>query len=91
MQIQYSVLGCRIDLYFHDYKLAIKVDEKGHKNRNIAHEIEKRKALEKELSCKFIRINSDEKDFNIFQVINEIHRHIKKSTKKLTKKLTKNL
>ena len=31
MQTQYSVLGCRIDLYFHDYKVAIEVDENGHK------------------------------------------------------------
>ena len=39
-------------------------------------------ALEKELGCKFIRIDPDEEDFNIFKAINEIHRHIKKSTKK---------
>ena len=30
MQAQYSVLGYRIDVYFHDYKLAIEVDEKDH-------------------------------------------------------------
>ena len=36
------------------------------------------KALEKELNCVFIRINPDEKDFNIFKEINKIHRHIKK-------------
>ena len=30
MQTQYSVLGYRIDLYFHEYKLAIEVDELGH-------------------------------------------------------------
>ena len=46
-QTQCSVLGYRIDLYFHDYKLAIEIDEKGHKDRNIYHEIQK--ALEKEL------------------------------------------
>ena len=34
MRMQYSVLGYRIDLYFHDYRLAIEVDEKGHKDRN---------------------------------------------------------
>ena len=39
MQTQYSVLGYRIDLYFHDYKLAIKVGEKGHEDRNIDYEI----------------------------------------------------
>ena len=82
MHTEYSVLEYRIDLYFHDYKLAIEVDEKGHKDRNINHEIQSQKALEKELVCKFIRIDSDEEDFNIFNAINEIHRHIKKSTKK---------
>ena len=29
MQTQYNVLGYRIDLYFHDYKLAIEIDENG--------------------------------------------------------------
>ena len=64
-QTQYSVLGYKIDLYFHDYKLAIEIDEKGHKDRNINHEIEKQKALEKELNCKFIRINFDKKNIYI--------------------------
>ena len=82
MQTQYSVLGYRTDLYFHDYKLAIEVDELGHTNRNIDNEIERQKALEKELNYIFIRINPDEKDFNIFKEINKIHGHIKKSFKK---------
>ena len=60
MQNQYSVLGYRIDLYFHDYKHAIEVDEKGHEDRNIDHEIKRQKAIEKELGCKFIIINPDE-------------------------------
>ena len=77
IQNQYSVLGYRIDLYFHEYKFAIEVDQLGHTNRNINNEIERQKALEKELNCIFIRINPDEKDFNIFQEINKIHRHIK--------------
>ena len=75
MQTQYSVLGYRIDLYFHEYKLAIKVDEFGHTNRNINNKIDREKALEKELNCIFTRINPDEKDFNIFKEINKIHRH----------------
>ena len=32
----------------------------------------------KKNNCIFIRINPDEKDFNIFKEINKIHRHIKK-------------
>ena len=72
--------------YFHDYKLAIEVDENGHEDRNIDHEIKRQKAIEKGLGCEFIRINPDENDFNIFQAINEIHRHINKSIKKSNKK-----
>ena len=92
MQTQYSVLGYRIDLYFHKYKLAIEVDELGHADKNINNEIKRQKALERELNCVFIRINPDEKDFNIFKEINKIHRHIKKSSKKsLVDKISKRL
>ena len=86
MQIQYGVLGYKIYLYFHDHKLAVEIDEKGHKNRNINDEIQRQNALEKNLGCEFIRINLDKKNFNIFKVINEINRHIKKSTKETNKK-----
>ena len=78
MQTQYSVLSYKIDLYFHKYKLAIEVDQLGHVDRNINNEIERRKALERELDCVFIRINSDGTDFSILQAINKICRHIKK-------------
>ena len=86
MQTQYSVLGYKIDLYFHDHKLAVEIGEKGHKDKYIYDEIQKRTALEKELGCKFIRINHDEENFNISKAINEINRHIKKSTKEINKK-----
>ena len=85
MQTQYSVLGYRIDLYFHKYKLAIEVDELGHNDRNIDYEIQRQQALERELNCVFIRINPDAVDFNIFKEINKIHRHINKLTKQQTK------
>ena len=76
IQTQYRGLGYRIDLCFHKHKLVIEVDELGHAG-NINNEIERQKALEKELNCVFIRINPDEKDFNIFKEINKIHRPIK--------------
>ena len=88
MQTQYSVLDYKIDLYFHDYKLAIEIDEKGHKDRNINHETERQKALEKERNCKFIRINPDEDNFNINKANNEIFRYVKESTKEITKTST---
>ena len=39
IQTQCSALGYIIDLYFHDYKIAIEVEEKSHKDINIDHEI----------------------------------------------------
>ena len=82
VQAQYTVIGYRIDLYFHKHKLAIEVDELGHADRNLNNEIERQKALKREYNCVFMRINPDEKDFNIFKEISKIHRHMKKSTKK---------
>ena len=46
IQAQYNVLSYRIDLYFHDYKLAIKIDENGHSDRNINYKIKRQKAIE---------------------------------------------
>ena len=82
MQTQYSVLGYRIDLYFHKHKLAIEVDELEYAGRNLSNVSERQKPPEKELDCVFIRIDPDGKHFNISKEINKIHRHIKKPTKK---------
>ena len=89
MQTQYSVLGYRIDLYFHKYKLTIEVDELGHNDRNIDHEIQKQRALERELDCVFIRIDHDAVDFSIGKEINKIYRHINKSTIQQTEQKSK--
>ena len=89
IQTHYRVLGYEIDIYFHDYKLAVEIDEKDHQDRDISREIERGKALEKELGYKFIRINPGKQNFNIFKAQNEIFRHIKESNKELIKELTK--
>ena len=92
MQTQYTVLNYRIDLHLHKYKLAIKIDELDHNDRNINYEIQRQRALERELNCVFIRVNPDAVDFNIFREINKTHRHIKKSSKKsLIDKISKRL
>ena len=92
MQTQQTVVGYRIDLYFHKYNLAIEADELGHNDRNTTYEIQRQQAVERELNCVFIRVNPDAVDFNIFKEINKIHRHINKLTKKQTKKsITNNL
>ena len=59
MQTKYKVVSYKVDLYFHDYKLAIEVDENGLSDRNIDYEIKRQKAIEQELSCKYIRIDPE--------------------------------
>ena len=49
MQIQYSILGCRIDLYFHDYKRALEIDENVHSARNTDCERKRRKSIKQKL------------------------------------------
>ena len=39
MQTQYKVLSYGIDLYFHDYKVAIEIDKNGYGDRIIVYEI----------------------------------------------------
>ena len=72
MQTQYTVLGYRIDLYFHKYKLAIEVDELGHNDRSADYETQRQRVLEKELDCVFIRNDPDATDFNILKEINRL-------------------
>ena len=49
------------------------IDEYNYEDRDIGCEIKRQKALEKKLGCKFIRINPEKKNFNVFQAINEIY------------------
>ena len=77
-QTQRNVLGYRIYLHFHDYKTAIEVDD-GHSGRNIDYEIKRQIEIEQKLGCKFIRIDPDKENFNVFKAINKIFRCIKQS------------
>ena len=79
--LQHLVLRYRLHLQFPEYKLAIEIDEKVHKDRNLKCEIEKKKAIEKGLGCKFIRINLYGQDFDIFVKICKIYNDINESTK----------
>ena len=46
-QTQYNLLSNRIDLYIHDYNLAIDIDENEHSDRNINYEIKRGKGIKK--------------------------------------------
>ena len=52
-------------MYSPEHKLAIDVDEKGHKDRDWYEDIERQKSIEKELDCEFIRINPYEIDLDM--------------------------
>ena len=82
IQTQYNVLSRRIDLYFHDYMLAIEIDENAHSDRSIDPEIKRQEGKKQELGCKLIRIDPDKEDFDIFRSIHETFRQIKQSTNK---------
>ena len=80
MQTQYSVLGYRIDLYFHGYKLPIETDEYGHSNKNIAYEVKRQKAINRSLVASLLELILTKNIF--FRATTEIFRHIKQSIKK---------
>ena len=89
METQYKVLNYRVDLYFHEYKVAIEIDEKGHKYRYQDYEKQREELIEK-LDCVFITINPDEENCKMQNANNKIFRHSKESIKKLTEESTKN-
>ena len=53
-------------MYFSKHELIVKIDEKGHIDRNQNKENKKQINIEKHLNCKFHRINSDVENFDIF-------------------------
>ena len=73
---QYPVKdGCtryRIHFYLPDYKIAIEVDENGHKDRCKVDEMIRQDSIQRMLKCQFIRCNPDDDQFNIFDLIYQI-------------------
>ena len=60
-------------LHFHDQKLSIEYDVKGHTIGDIDFEVKRQKATGKELICEFMRFNPDDPEFFreiFFKVIN---------------------
>ena len=59
----------------------MEIDKNEHSDRNIDCQIKRQNAIDQELGCKFIRIEPDKEDLDIFKTINEIFKYIKQSTK----------
>ena len=99
-KIQADKNGCkyilfRIDIYFSECFLAVEIDEKGHTDRDLIFEKKRQKALEKNLGCKFIRINTSnakngyDLDYKVGNVQAFIDEFKNKKIKQLEKKLMK--
>jgi very-short-patch-repair endonuclease len=74
---QYNVNNYFIDLYFPEYKLALECDEKQHNvKNNIEKDIIREIYIKDNLDCTFIRYKPYDKEFNIFDIINKIYKHI---------------
>jgi very-short-patch-repair endonuclease len=77
ISLQHKVGKYFIDLYFPKYHLAIECDENDHRGRNQEDEKNREKYISEKLDCKFIRFNPDGKNYDIFELIKNIHNHIK--------------
>lgn len=73
---QYTVGKYRVDLYFPHYNLAIECDELHHRCSHDKDAARQREITEM-INCTFIRYAPEEKNFNIFEVVNAIFHHIK--------------
>ena len=82
----FSTLNYLIDFSFPKYKLAIEVDELGHKDRDQTKENKRQKDLKDYLVCKFIRINPDEENVDIYDWLKKILTFINEFKKKENKK-----
>ena len=78
----FSALYYLIDYYFPKRKLAIEVNELGHKDRDQIKENKKQKD-------EFIRINPDEKDFSAYDELGKVQKFIDKSQEKQNKRSQK--
>ena len=76
MKEQYYIDDYKIDLFFPDYNIAIECDENNHTDRDPLYEKQRQEEIITKTGCVFVRFNPDEKKFNIFKVIGEIHRII---------------
>ena len=82
-------ISFRIDIYFSECSLAVKIDEKGGTYRDLIFEEKRQKALEKTLNCKFIRINTSnaKNGYDLDYEVGNVQAYIDEFKKKKRKKL----
>jgi very-short-patch-repair endonuclease len=69
---QYKIGNYNVDLYFIDHKLVVECDENNHYDRNQTDELIRENFI-KSFSNKIIRFNPNAKNFDLSNVLQEIH------------------
>ena len=87
----------RIDVYFTEYFLALDIDEKNHEGKELIFQRKRQEVLEKEIGCKFIRINTSDaeigydKDYEVSKIKTFISKLKDRQLKKLEKESNKKI
>ena len=89
MLTQYCIENKRIDAYFSKYKFGIEIDKYNHASRNSNYEKSRQLMIESH-GITIIRTNPDAADFNMYRLINQMHKQIIESTKITLKYWLKN-
>ena len=78
---QHCIENKQIDTYFSEYKLGIEIDWYNYESRSSNHEKSRQLMIESQ-GITIIRTNPDAADFNMYRLINQIHKHFSESNKK---------
>ena len=81
---QYCIENKRLDAYFFIYKLGIEIDEYNHEGRNCNYEKSRQIMIERH-GITIVRTNPDAVDFNMYRLINQIHKNIAESNEEKIK------
>ena len=78
ISLQHYVLSYEIDLYVPKHRLAVEGDEKWDKGRDQHKGVKRENTIREHLGCKFIKMNPNGKDFDMFVEIGKSHDHMEK-------------
>ena len=75
-EFQKTVGWYRVDLYLPHRRLAIEIDEFGHRQRDPDLERQREQYIKRALQCRFLRVNPDEENFKLAHCLAELTRCI---------------
>ena len=81
-EYQKTVGRYRVDLYLPDHRMALEIDEFGHRHRDQAYEQCREDYIRRALGCDFLRVDPDALDFNAFKLCGQVAARILGSTTK---------